>query len=94
MKIKNLFLVFIIFWACKSKYMPAINYPATGYLVVEGFINAGTDPLQFHYIAHLPWIVSGLFRKQVPRLKWNQNRAPALACPKPAVEIIPLRRYP
>jgi hypothetical protein len=44
MKIKTWFLVFIFFCACKSKYMPQINYPATGYLVVEGFINAGDGP--------------------------------------------------
>lgn len=44
MKIKTWFWVIIFFWACKSKYMPQINYPATGYLVVEGFINAGNGP--------------------------------------------------
>jgi Domain of unknown function (DUF4249) len=44
MKIRTWFWIFIFFWACKSKYMPQINYPATGYLVVEGFINAGNGP--------------------------------------------------
>jgi hypothetical protein len=44
MKIKFLVLVVVIFWACKSKYMPTINYPATGFLVVEGFINTGNGP--------------------------------------------------
>jgi hypothetical protein len=44
MKIKILVLVTILFWSCKSKYMPSINYPRTGYLVVEGFINAGNGP--------------------------------------------------
>jgi hypothetical protein len=29
---------------CQDKYMPKINVPASGFLVVEGFINAGTGP--------------------------------------------------
>jgi Domain of unknown function (DUF4249) len=44
MKIKTWYLVFILFLACKSKYMPSINYPASGFLVVDGFINAGIGP--------------------------------------------------
>lgn len=44
MKLKILVLTIILFAGCKSKYMPAINYPPTGYLVVEGFINAGNGP--------------------------------------------------
>lgn len=30
--------------ACKEKYVPNINEPNTGYLVVEGFINSGSGP--------------------------------------------------
>ena len=44
MKAKIWFLVLILFWACKDKYMPHINYPASGFLVVEGFINTGNGP--------------------------------------------------
>ncbi len=44
MKIKYWFLLLIVFAACKDKYMPEIHSPATGYLVVEGFINAGNGP--------------------------------------------------
>ncbi len=29
-------------FACKEKYTPTLNLPATSYLVVEGFINSGT----------------------------------------------------
>jgi hypothetical protein len=29
--------------ACKDKYMPHINQPAAGFLVVEGYINSGDD---------------------------------------------------
>lgn len=29
--------------ACKDKYMPHINQPPSGFLVVEGYINAGND---------------------------------------------------
>jgi hypothetical protein len=29
--------------ACKDKYMPHINQPVSGFLVVEGYINAGND---------------------------------------------------
>jgi Domain of unknown function (DUF4249) len=44
MKTKVLFLVLILFWACRDKYMPHINYPNSGILVVEGFINTGNGP--------------------------------------------------
>ncbi len=44
MKVKTWFLILILFWACKDKYMPHINYPSSGILVVEGFINAGNGP--------------------------------------------------
>jgi hypothetical protein len=43
MKLKTWFLLLIIFGACKDKYMPNIKYPATGFLVVEGYINSGKD---------------------------------------------------
>jgi hypothetical protein len=33
----------MILGACKDKYMPHINQPASGFLVVEGFINSGND---------------------------------------------------
>jgi len=33
--------VIVANWACKDKYNPNIEYPNTGYLVVEGFINSG-----------------------------------------------------
>ncbi len=29
---------------CKEKYNPPVSSPPTGYLVVEGFINSGTEP--------------------------------------------------
>jgi hypothetical protein len=44
MKVKVWFLVLILFWACRDKYMPHINYPSSGILVVEGFINTGNGP--------------------------------------------------
>jgi Domain of unknown function (DUF4249) len=44
MKLKTWFLILILFWACKDKYMPHINYPTSGILVVEGFINTGNGP--------------------------------------------------
>lgn len=31
-------------FACREKYVPQLNEPTTGYLVVEGFINSGTGP--------------------------------------------------
>src|SRR5664279_760081 len=34
-------LLLVLLDGCKDKYVPKINYPSTGYLVVEGFINAG-----------------------------------------------------
>jgi Domain of unknown function (DUF4249) len=42
-KYSTLFLLLILFGACKDKYMPNIKYPSTGFLVVEGFINSGKD---------------------------------------------------
>ncbi len=44
MKLRTWFLILILFWACKDKYMPHINYSASGILVVEGFINTGNGP--------------------------------------------------
>src|SRR5579862_8752383 len=44
MKLRIWFLVFILFWACKDKYMPHVSYSASGILVVEGFINTGNGP--------------------------------------------------
>ena len=44
MKVKTWFLILILFWACKDKYTPHINSPASGTLVVEGFINTGNGP--------------------------------------------------
>jgi hypothetical protein len=37
-------LVFVFIWSCKDKYMPKINYPPSGFLVVEGIINTGAGP--------------------------------------------------
>jgi len=34
----------ILFGGCKEKFVANIHFPATGYLVVEGFINAGNGP--------------------------------------------------
>jgi hypothetical protein len=33
--------IVLITWGCKDKYRPDIEYPNTGYLVVDGFINSG-----------------------------------------------------
>jgi Domain of unknown function (DUF4249) len=44
MKLKSWFLIFVIFLSCKDKYMPHIQYPPAGFLVAEGFINAGDSP--------------------------------------------------
>ncbi len=41
---KTSFLILILFCACKDKYMPHINSPASGILVAEGFINTGNGP--------------------------------------------------
>ncbi len=41
------FFICIAFVGCKDKYVPKINSPATGYLVVEGFINSGGSPSVF-----------------------------------------------
>jgi hypothetical protein len=43
MKLKTLLCLLMIMGACKDKYMPHINQPASGFLVVEGYINAGND---------------------------------------------------
>jgi hypothetical protein len=43
MKRSAWFLIYIIFFSCKDKYTPKVNYPVTGFLVVEGFINTGND---------------------------------------------------
>jgi hypothetical protein len=41
---KLIILLFIVSSACREKYVPNINEPVTGYLVVDGFINSGTGP--------------------------------------------------
>jgi hypothetical protein len=41
MKMKYWFLLLIIPWACKDKYVANIHVPPLGFLVVEGFINVG-----------------------------------------------------
>jgi len=44
---KNLFIYIIFFitaLGCKEKYIAPVQSPATGYLVVEGFINSGQEP--------------------------------------------------
>lgn len=44
---KNLFIYiifFVIAAGCKEKYIAPVQSPATGYLVVEGFINSGQEP--------------------------------------------------
>ncbi len=44
---KRLFIYIIFFFvvcSCKEKFNANIQSPPTGYLVVEGFINSGTDP--------------------------------------------------
>ena len=40
-RIYRLLLLLIVFTGCKEKYVGSIHLPATGYLVVEGFINSG-----------------------------------------------------
>jgi hypothetical protein len=37
-------LAFAFTWSCKDKYIPNIEYPPSGFLVVEGFINTGAGP--------------------------------------------------
>jgi hypothetical protein len=44
MKIKYGLLLIMLICGCQDKYMPAVNVPASGFLVVEGFINAGSGP--------------------------------------------------
>ena len=36
--------VFIVAFSCKEKFVPSLQSPATGYLVVEGFISNGSQP--------------------------------------------------
>jgi len=43
MKWRTWVFLLMIIVACKDKYMPHINQPSTGFLVVEGNINAGDD---------------------------------------------------
>ena len=43
MKLRTWFCLMIVMGACKDKYMPHINQPVSGFLVVEGYINAGND---------------------------------------------------
>jgi hypothetical protein len=44
MKKLRLMLLLTLLFGCKDKYVASIHLPATGYLVVEGFINAGNEP--------------------------------------------------
>lgn len=46
MRMKKLFIVSLLLMAlaCREKYIPQLNEPPTGYLVVEGFINSGNGP--------------------------------------------------
>jgi hypothetical protein len=39
MKFKHGFILMILFWGCRDKYVVQTNTPAAGFLVVEGFIN-------------------------------------------------------
>jgi hypothetical protein len=41
MKIFICFFLVVVCYACRDKYESPVNSPATGYLVVEGFINTG-----------------------------------------------------
>src|ERR1700755_848453 len=43
MELRTWVFLLMIMGACKDKYMPHINQPASGFLVVEGYINAGND---------------------------------------------------
>jgi hypothetical protein len=43
MKLRTWVFLMMIGGACKDKYMPHINQPASGFLVVEGYINSGND---------------------------------------------------
>jgi hypothetical protein len=38
-----LFSFLLLAFACREKYVPQLNEPVTGYLVVEGFINSGAS---------------------------------------------------
>lgn len=40
-------LLLITLFGCKEKYLPKLNETTTNYLVVEGFINAGSGPTNF-----------------------------------------------
>ncbi|HEY8658101.1 MAG TPA: DUF4249 domain-containing protein [Hanamia sp.] len=45
MKKLFIYILFLIIAAgCKEKYLPPVQSPNTGYLVVEGFINSGQEP--------------------------------------------------
>jgi hypothetical protein len=47
LRMKKLFVYILLILSivnCKEKYLPPITSPATGYLVVEGFINSGLEP--------------------------------------------------
>jgi hypothetical protein len=37
-------VLLILFFSCREKYVPNVNVPVTGYLVVDGFINSGVGP--------------------------------------------------
>ena len=45
MKRKSYYIIFLVLAVCcREKFMPQINAPSTGYLVMEGIINSGAGP--------------------------------------------------
>lgn len=47
MKANHWLILFIMLGGCKDKYNAPVHIPASGYLVVEGFINAGNGSTDF-----------------------------------------------
>jgi hypothetical protein len=47
MKITRWLILFVLLGSCKDKYTAPVHIPASGYLVVEGFINAGSGSTDF-----------------------------------------------
>jgi hypothetical protein len=47
MKIMRWLMLFVLLGSCKDKYTAPVHIPASGYLVVEGFINAGSGSTDF-----------------------------------------------
>lgn len=45
-KILSILSIIILLISCKEVYQPDIEFPETGYLVVEGFINYGSSPTE------------------------------------------------